>query len=124
MASNPGQKGDENKLLGPDFASAFNPKSVAVVGASRVSSGDTPGWRNPSGQFIPYLQQLGYRGKIYPVNPKAAEILGLRAYPNLASCYERLGELDLARGTYQRMMEAFPPGTKENEFAVYKLDEL
>lgn len=87
-ASNPGQKVDENKLLGPDFARAFNPKSVAVVGASRASSGDAGSWRNPSGQFIPYLQHLGYRGKIFPVNPKATEILGLRAYPNLTSLPE------------------------------------
>ena len=72
----------------PDFAKAFNPKSVAVVGASRVTSAKGPGWSNPSGQFIPYLLKLGYKGNIYPVNPKADEILGLKCYPSVSAIPE------------------------------------
>ena len=58
------------------------------MGASRVSSAKSSGWSNPSGQFIPYLLKLGYPGKIYPVNPKADEILGLKSYPSVSALPE------------------------------------
>ena len=61
---------------------------MAVVGASRVSSVEAAGWNNPSGQFIPYLLKLGYPGNIYPVNPKADEILGLKSYPSVSALPE------------------------------------
>ena len=54
----------------------FEPESVAVVGASR-----TPG--KGGHNIIENLLRLGYRGKIYPVNPRAKEILGLAAYSSL-----------------------------------------
>jgi acyl-CoA synthetase (NDP forming) len=52
----------------------FTPDSVAVIGASR-----TPG----KGGFnvIENLLKLGYPGRIFPVNPRAEEILGLASYP-------------------------------------------
>lgn len=56
----------------------FNPASIAVVGASS----------NPmklGGRPIAYMQKQGYRGTIYPVNPKATEIQGLPAYPSLSA---------------------------------------
>ncbi len=58
----------------------FNPKSIAVVGASpRVGS---------VGRAI--LENLisSYRGEIYPVNPKYDEILGLKSYPSISSIPE------------------------------------
>jgi len=54
----------------------FQPKSVAVIGASR-----TPG--KGGYNIIENLLRLGYAGRIYPVNPRARKILGLAAYPNL-----------------------------------------
>ena len=54
----------------------FEPGSVAIVGASR-----TPG--KGGYNIIENLLRLGYKGKIYPVNPKAKHILGLAAYPDL-----------------------------------------
>jgi len=63
----------------------FNPKSVAVIGASR-----TPG---KVGYEIVRTLKTFYKGKIYPVNPKAKEILGLRAYPNIKSIPD---EVDVA----------------------------
>ena len=53
----------------------FNPASVAVVGAS--ASPDKPGYQ--------MVKALGaFAGKVYPVNPRAGEILGRKAYPALA----------------------------------------
>ncbi len=43
------------------------------------------------------------------------------SFANLASCYERLKEYDLAQTVYERMRDHFGPGTKEYEYASYKL---
>lgn len=54
----------------------LNPRTVAVVGASR----------NPEKigyQIVRNLLESGYKGKIYPINPKAKEILGLKCYPSV-----------------------------------------
>ncbi len=56
----------------------FNPSSVAVVGASQ-----TPG--KIGYDILNNILQHGYRGAVYPINPKAKEILGCKAYPNLVS---------------------------------------
>jgi acyl-CoA synthetase (NDP forming) len=52
----------------------FNPKSIAVVGSSNNPQSAGYG-------FTDALLKYGYKGNIYPVNPKYAEILGLKAYP-------------------------------------------
>ena len=59
----------------------FNPNSIAIIGAS-----NNPGkW----GFLIPMNLLLGgYRGKIYPINPKEKEILDLPAYPSIADVPE------------------------------------
>ena len=54
----------------------FYPKSVAIVGASEnlTSFGR---------YYMDHILSYGYKGKIYPVNPKAPQILGVKAYPDL-----------------------------------------
>jgi acetyltransferase len=54
----------------------FNPKSVAVVGASRNK--ETVNYF-----LVSNLVNLGFPGKVYPVNPNATEIMGLKAYPRV-----------------------------------------
>jgi len=54
----------------------FHPRSIAVVGAS--ANPDTPGY-----DYVRSLQEFGYEGRIYPVNPKGGEILGLPVYSSL-----------------------------------------
>jgi acetyl coenzyme A synthetase (ADP forming)-like protein len=64
----------------------FNPKGVAVIGASSNPNKLSFGiFRN--------LTQYGYQGKVYPINPNAREILGLSCYPDVKSIP---GEVDLA----------------------------
>ncbi len=63
----------EGFSLGP----LFSPSSVAIVGASL----------NPfSGgyQFTRFLIDHDFKGRLYLVNPKSSEILGLKVYPRLA----------------------------------------
>lgn len=54
------------------------PDSVAVIGASRSP-------RKIGFQVVYNLIKDGFRGRIYPVNPNAEEIMGLRAYPSIAA---------------------------------------
>jgi len=60
----------------------FNPKSVAIVGASS----NPLAWGGTS--FLKRLQKLGFDGRLYPVNPKDTEIQGLKAYPDVRSLPE------------------------------------
>jgi acetyltransferase len=55
------------------------PKGVAVVGAS--TSPEKLGY-----QVLHNVIRYGYQGAIYPVNPTAPEILGLKAYPSVLAC--------------------------------------
>jgi acetyl coenzyme A synthetase (ADP forming)-like protein len=58
----------------------FNPKSIAVIGASR-----TPG---KLGYTILENIKISFNGKIYPINPNAGEILGLITYPSVLDVKE------------------------------------
>jgi len=60
----------------PNLDLLFNPKSVAVIGASAA-----PGKIGT----ITLLCTIagGFKGKIYPINPNESEILGLKAYSSV-----------------------------------------
>lgn len=60
------------------FESFFNPKSVAIVGAS--SQKGKVGY-----EILSNMISAGYKGKIYPVNNKADVLEGLKCYPDLES---------------------------------------
>ena len=55
---------------------ALNPKSIAVVGASRYNG-------KVGFKVIEGLLNWGYKGKIYPVNPRAEKVHGFDAYPTV-----------------------------------------
>ncbi|NVM01500.1 MAG: CoA-binding protein, partial [Candidatus Helarchaeota archaeon] len=59
-----------------DIDSIFNPKSVAIIGASRQET------RNGY-HVLKNIKDIGFTGKIYPINPKADEILGYKVYKHL-----------------------------------------
>ena len=56
----------------------FNPKSIAVIGASR-----TPG--KIGYEILHNLKLSGFRGEILPINPNSKSILGLKTYESLAA---------------------------------------
>jgi acetyl coenzyme A synthetase (ADP forming)-like protein len=69
----------------PDMKYLFEPRSIAVVGASH----------NPEKIGYKILENIGaggYAGKVYPVNPEGGEILNLKVYKSVA---EIEGEIDL-----------------------------
>jgi len=69
-----------------ELKALFTPESIAVIGASNV-----PGkWGN---MMVTRPIQSGYRGPIYPINPRENDILGLKAY---SSVLDVPGPIDLA----------------------------
>jgi acyl-CoA synthetase (NDP forming) len=58
----------------------FRPRSVAVVGVS-AKPRDWGG----GNMFLAGLQQFGFPGALYPVNPNVDEVRGLRCYPSLSA---------------------------------------
>ncbi len=66
--------------------SIFEPNSIAIVGASR--SPEKVGYL-----ILENLLESGFTGKLYPINPKVDEILGLRTYPSIGNVIE---DIDLA----------------------------
>ena len=59
----------------------FHARSVALVGLSSDP-------RKMTGAPLGILRQSGFKGAIYPVNPKVTELGGLRAYPSIAALPE------------------------------------
>lgn len=70
-----------------ELETAFYPKAIAVVGVSSNARRGVP-WTPGGASFISSLEQLGFPGRIYPVNPKATEILGYKTYPTVLSIPE------------------------------------
>ena len=64
-------------VLRDALRTVLNPKSIAVIGASENEN-------KIGGRPLLYLSRHGYTGKVYPINPKRAEIQGYKAYPALA----------------------------------------
>ena len=61
----------------------FRPKKVAVIGASskELSIGN---------RVIKNLIDFGFKGEIYPINPKADEIRGITAYKSIMDCPDNI----------------------------------
>jgi acyl-CoA synthetase (NDP forming) len=69
-----------------DLKKFFEPKSVAVVGASKKPD-------KLSTAIMRNIINSGYQGTIIPINPKETEIMGYTCYPSIAAIP---GDLDLA----------------------------
>jgi acyl-CoA synthetase (NDP forming) len=63
----------------------FEPKSVVVVGASSVP-------RKPGNDVIRNILANEYPGKLYLVNPKGGEIMGIKAYPSIQDLPEGIDQ--------------------------------
>jgi len=64
----------------------FNPKSIAIIGASNTQG--KMGWL-----YMNNLITGGWQGKIYPINPSETEVQGHKAYPSVKNVPD---EVDLA----------------------------
>ncbi len=69
-----------------DISFFFNPKSIAVIGASATQGkvGNT---------VLNNIVKSGYKGKIYPINPRETEIQGIKTYKSVLDVN---GEIEIA----------------------------
>ena len=74
------------RLPAPDLKYLFEPRSVAIVGASKDE------WKS-GGMFINSMLKDSYAGAIYPINHKESLIMGLKCFPDLSAIP---GGVDLA----------------------------
>ncbi len=70
-------------MNGKELSIIFNAKSIAVIGAS-------PNTRKVGGMVLDRLIRAGFKGKIYPVNPKYNEIRGLKTYPSVKEIKDKI----------------------------------
>jgi acyl-CoA synthetase (NDP forming) len=66
---------------GEGLETLMRPRSIAIIGASQDPT-------KIGGRPVELLRRYGYAGQIYPVNPKAAMVQGLEAYPSIAALPE------------------------------------
>ncbi|MCL5062421.1 MAG: acetate--CoA ligase family protein [Nitrospirae bacterium] len=64
--------------------SLFSPESIAVIGASRDL-------KKVGGAVLNNLIRFDYKGRLYPVNPSASEILGFKAFQKSSDIGEDVG---------------------------------
>ena len=64
-----------------DLERFFNPRAIAIVGASQDLN-------TISGQPLKFLKSHGYTGALYPVNPRYAEVAGVKCHARLADLPE------------------------------------
>ncbi|MFC1895573.1 acetate--CoA ligase family protein [Thermodesulfobacteriota bacterium] len=70
------------------FGEGFPPKTIAVVGVSRKDKMNAPGYTGL--MVLRLLKESGFQGRIYPVNPNASRIEGLKVYPRVTDIPEPL----------------------------------
>ena len=72
----------------------FHPRSVAVIGVSDKS-------HRLGNILLHSIMDMGFKGDLYPVNPREDQVMGLRCYPSLGAID---GPVDLGDhlGTPQR----------------------
>ncbi|MBY0269590.1 MAG: acetate--CoA ligase family protein [Burkholderiales bacterium] len=64
-----------------ELQALISPRSIAILGASADLD-------KVNGRTLRFLQEKGYAGRIFPVNPKYETIAGLRCYPDIAALPE------------------------------------
>ena len=64
------------KIEYPDLEALFRPKSIAIAWASNDIN-------KIGGLALKYLVKRGYKGKVYPINPKYSEVQGFKCYPSI-----------------------------------------
>jgi acyl-CoA synthetase (NDP forming) len=64
----------------PALEFLFHPRSIAIAG---ISSAPSTARGMGGGGFLESMREMGFAGRLYPINPKATAIQGLPCYPSL-----------------------------------------
>ena len=105
-----------------DLDFLFHPQSVAIAGVTEVNNGFNAGLK-----FFQGLTTFGYKGKIYPLNPRGGEVLGQKIYENVRDIPDRVDYLISAipsRFTPQLVADAAAKGVKAIHFFTSGFSEI
>jgi len=61
-----------------DLTRLLSPKSIAIIGVSQDQN-------KLNGRVMQYLVDKGYKGEIYPVNPRYEAVAGYKCYPSITA---------------------------------------
>ena len=76
----------------------LSPTSVAIIGASNDET-------KLGGMLVKNMINAGFKGRLYPVNPKGGEIQGLKAYTSVTE----IGEPVATTPKVKRLLWAIKP---------------
>ena len=76
LGPKPEEKKKDRRAFKPDMRALLAPRSIAVVGASA----ETTKW---GGSVLRNILDGGYKGKVFPVNPKGGVFFGVKSYLSL-----------------------------------------
>ncbi len=76
----------------------LNPRSIALVGATENQPG--------IGQLFASLDKMGFKGGVYPINPRYPTVFGKTCYPSLKDLPE-VPDVVAFRVGYQRVLDSF-----------------
>ena len=65
-----------------DLDKIFKPKSIAIVGVSGK------GFQFGGSSYLSRLEECGFEGRLYPINPKIGELSGREVFPSLEAAME------------------------------------
>ena len=105
-----------------DLDFLFHPTSIAVAGVK-----DADVLFNPGLMFMTALADFGYKGRIYPLNPKGGKVMGREIYKSLADIP---GQVDYvisavpSRNTPQLVADAAAKGVKAIHFFTSGFGEI
>jgi acetyltransferase len=91
----------------------FNPKSVAIVGASRQKG-------KVGYEILTNMIRAGYEGKIFSVNPKSEMIEGLQRLSQLVTEFPQIQEMDI--NPYVVGPEGTPPIAVDARMSVEQVE--
>jgi len=98
---------ESNDQWKSDLDCLFNPKSIALIGASDTAVN--------SQNFYHCLKAVGYTGKLFPVNPKRKELFGMTCYANVRDIPEPVDAVVITIAAHfvpQAMQDCLEKGIK------------
>lgn len=108
------------KSKNSSIVTLFQPKSVAIVGAS-----SQPGKIGYS--ITRNIIQGGFKGRIYPINPKGGAILGVDCYPSISDIKDEIDVATIcvpAKLTFDAVKECADKGVKHVQIITSGFSEI
>ncbi len=114
----------QNNTERPPLDYIFHPRTIAIAG---VSSDSGSGGGGMGRSYINRFREVGFKGNIYPLNPKGGEVSGVKIYKSILDVPE---DVDFvissipARNTPQLMADCAAKGVKLVHFFSAGFSEL